>query len=71
MPNSKIESEMIKCSVLTRLVYKHIEAFFWLLMKAIFDPYVLWPFDKKKFLKLGTSDLDHGPGFNQGFWFGS
>ena len=28
--------------------------FFRLLMKGIFDPYVLWPFDKKLILQLVT-----------------
>ena len=38
----------IKSWVLTHLVQKHIHTgFFRLLIKGIFDPYLLWPFDKK------------------------
>ena len=32
----------VKSRVLTRLVQKHMQAFSGLLMKGIFDPYVLW-----------------------------
>ena len=40
----------------------HLEAhasFFRLLMKGIFDPYVLWPFDKKLISKLVTRVRTH------------
>ena len=40
------KSHTIKLRVLTRLVLEAHSGFFRLLMKRIFNPYVLWPFDK-------------------------